>query len=275
MNQSKLNKKNSSYWNEVCGSNLARTLKITKITPKNLSVFDKAYWQMYPYLKNYVIKEDLEDKQVLEIGFGYGSLGQLIIDRGGNYYGIDIARGPVELMKYRLSLLGNKNSKKIKIGSALKLPLKDNSFDYVYSIGCFHHTGNIQKAINEAHRILKPGGKALIMFYNRYSIRRIMLVIKIYIKSLFGKSDAKDINKIISASYDLNEQGEVSPYTDFISILEIKNIFRNFSGIKIDIQNYDKFAINTPKGQIIIPKKLFLNNLARILGLDIYATAIK
>src|SRR5690606_10080245 len=52
--------------------------------------------------------------------------------------------------------------------------LADASVDAVVAIGCFHHTGDLQGCFNEAWRILKPGGSAHMMIYNRYSHRRWM-----------------------------------------------------------------------------------------------------
>jgi ubiquinone/menaquinone biosynthesis C-methylase UbiE len=39
----------------------------------------------------------------------------------------------------------------------------------VVSLGVLHHTPDTPGAINELHRVLKPGGEALIMLYHRYS----------------------------------------------------------------------------------------------------------
>lgn len=44
-----------------------------------------------------------------------------------------------------------------------------DSLDYLVSIGCFHHTGDVQRCIDETYRVLKPGGRACIMVYNRFS----------------------------------------------------------------------------------------------------------
>lgn len=47
------------------------------------------------------------------------------------------------------------------------------TFDYVYSIGCLHHTGDVPRSIEEVHRVLVPGGRAVVMLYNRHSLRRM------------------------------------------------------------------------------------------------------
>ena len=61
---------------------LARSLGITDRTPESLRKFDEAYMAIYPYLSSYVTEQDLKGKRLLEIGLGYGTLGQIIALRG-------------------------------------------------------------------------------------------------------------------------------------------------------------------------------------------------
>src|SRR6185436_5985947 len=106
VDQSETDVRNAAFWNELCGSTLARSLGITDRTPESLRKFDEAYMALYPYLSPYVTEQDLKGKRLLEIGLGYGTLGQIIAQRGCQYHGLDIADGPVEMMRYRLALLG-------------------------------------------------------------------------------------------------------------------------------------------------------------------------
>ncbi|MFH1645757.1 MAG: methyltransferase domain-containing protein, partial [Candidatus Omnitrophota bacterium] len=41
------------------------------------------------------------------------------------------------------------------------------SFDFVWSWGVIHHSSNTRKILEEINRVLKPGGKAVIMVYHR------------------------------------------------------------------------------------------------------------
>src|SRR5947199_44676 len=71
MARATLDARNTEFWNELCGSQLARSLGITDHTPASLQRFDAAYLALYPYLPPYVTREALATKQVLEIGLGY------------------------------------------------------------------------------------------------------------------------------------------------------------------------------------------------------------
>lgn len=48
---------------------------------------------------------------------------------------------------------------------AENLPFPNASFDMALSVGVLHHTPDTAKGICEIHRILKPGGVAIIMLY--------------------------------------------------------------------------------------------------------------
>jgi len=274
MSQADIDAKNAEFWNELCGSALARALGITENTAESLGRFDEAYMAMYPYLSGYVVDEDLRGEKVLEIGPGYGTLGHLIASRGCEYYGLDIAPGPVAMMRYRLALLGEDGSDRVRQGSGLAIPYPDGSFDYVYSIGCLHHTGDLLRAVSEIYRVLVPGGKAIVMLYHRHSFRRLVYVpLKGFRRMLSVRRPYRTFSEFVRALYDANSTGEAAPHTDFVSRRQARTLFRRFSEVRIDSQNFDTYVVLG--GRIVIPREKLLNNLARLLGLDLYVVARK
>src|SRR2546428_4429000 len=181
MSSTILDRKNAEFWDEICGSERARSLGIRDVSPENLQRFDEAYLQYYPYLERYIFPGNLPGKRVLEIGLGYGTLGQVLASKGCRYHGLDIAKNPVTLMNYRFALQGLQGD--LRVGSVLDLPYKEAAFDYVYSIGCLHHTGDLRRAVGEVYRVLAYGGKAVIMLYNRHSFRRLIFL-PVYLRNL-------------------------------------------------------------------------------------------
>jgi ubiquinone/menaquinone biosynthesis C-methylase UbiE len=271
--QNQIDSKNAQFWNELCGSSLVRSIGILEVTSENLRRFDDAYLSMYPYLWDYVEKEELEGKRILEIGLGYGTLfGKVLSSTDCEYYGLDIAEGPVAIMRYRLSLLGRGRRERIQVGSALDIPYIDECFDYVYSIGCLHHTGNLPRAIREVYRILKRGGKAIVMLYNRHSFRQCIHAPLIRIVALFSKGHP-DCTQRVRALYDQNVSGEAAPHTDYVSPAEARQLFGHFSKVKIDIHNFDEYTLS--KSRIGLRREWLLNNVGRFIGLDLYITATK
>jgi len=105
--------------------------------------------------------------KVLEIGCGLGTDGAQFAEAGADYTGVDLTDAAVELARKRFELFGL--SGKFQTADAENLDFADESFDLVYSHGVLHHTPETQKAIDEVHRVLSPGGRAVIMLYHRDS----------------------------------------------------------------------------------------------------------
>jgi SAM-dependent methyltransferase len=260
--QQTIDRSNTDFWNTLCGSNMAQAAGITGDDPDDLRRFDDLYLSFYPYLPQYV-PGDLSSKRVLEIGLGFGTLGQLLASRGASYHGVDIAAEPVLVMKRRIAALGQ-SEKQVQQASALDLPFADETFDEVYSIGCLHHTGDLQRSVSEVHRVLGPGGRAVVMLYNRHSLRRLAYALR---RRLRGGSESS-LDDEMRGMYDAHETGEAAPHTDFVSRAEVKELFRDYSRVRIDVQNFDGFRFG-------IKREWFLSNLARIAGLDLYIVADK
>ena len=72
-------------------------------SPGELARFDAAYLALYPCLLGYFPREHLEGRQVLEVGLGYGTLSEALARMGADYHGLDIAAGPVEMVRHRLA----------------------------------------------------------------------------------------------------------------------------------------------------------------------------
>lgn len=105
--------------------------------------------------------------RVLEIGCGIGTDGAQFVKAGGDYTGVDLTDAAVELARKRFELFGLKG--KFEIADAERLHFPDESFDLVYSHGVLHHTPDIAAAVRETQRVLKPGGRAMVMLYHRGS----------------------------------------------------------------------------------------------------------
>lgn len=236
---------------------------------ENISRFDEEYLKFYPYLNNYIDSFNLKGKKILEIGLGYGTLGQILAKKG-IYYGIDISKGPVKMMRYRLNHTDSGIFYNVQLGSVLNLPFQSQSFDFVFSIGCLHHTGNIKLAIDQIWNVLKPDGYAIIMVYNRNSFRQLIEIPFIRIKNIIlGKITQEGF---INSLYDQNSEGKVAPFIEYYTIKDVKRIFHKFSDIHIDIRNFSNYELI---GKIKINRRFFLNNIGRVLGLDLYIIAKK
>ena len=95
------------------------------------------------------------------------------------------------MMQFRLELLGKQGKEKVQVTPVINLPYRDKSFDYVYTVGCLQHTGNIARAVSEVHRVFNKGGKAIVMLYNRSSFWLKVQVSLIHLKNLLMQCSIK------------------------------------------------------------------------------------
>jgi SAM-dependent methyltransferase len=105
--------------------------------------------------------------KVLEIGCGLGTDGAQFAEAGADYTGVDLTEAAVELACKRFELFNLAG--KFQTADAENLDFADESFDLVYSHGVLHHTPDTGKAVQEIHRVLRPGGRAVVMLYHRGS----------------------------------------------------------------------------------------------------------
>jgi ubiquinone/menaquinone biosynthesis C-methylase UbiE len=109
--------------------------------------------------------DDLKGKKVLDMGCGSGrfTLGfaQLGVEK---ITGIDLGKTGISVGRKLSEKFGLKNIEFIE-QSVLSLPFDDESFDFVFSKGVLHHTGNLEKSLDEYHRVLKKGGQGFLYLY--------------------------------------------------------------------------------------------------------------
>jgi ubiquinone/menaquinone biosynthesis C-methylase UbiE len=105
--------------------------------------------------------------RVLEIGCGLGTDGGQFAKAGADYTGVDLTEAAVELARKRFELFGLAGT--FRTADAENLDFPDESFDLVYSHGVLHHTPNTAGAVREVHRVLRKGGRAVVMLYHRNS----------------------------------------------------------------------------------------------------------
>lgn len=106
--------------------------------------------------------------RVLDVGSGQGIDLAGYARGGADPTGIDLTPRHVELANAHLAALGLEG--RAILGDGERLPFADESFDRVSSNGVLHHTPDIESALAEIARVLKPGGTTTVIVYNRDSL---------------------------------------------------------------------------------------------------------
>lgn len=258
---------NAAFWDELCGSHFARQLGIRDKTPDELARFDDAYLAFYPYLERYLTQLPTGGK-VLEIGIGYGTVARLLARRT-DYYAVDIALGPVEMARQALSAADKDPAHAVQ-ASALDLPFEDGAFDGVTAIGSLHHTGDLARAVSEVHRVLRPGGRALVMVYNAHSWNRVVTARGLHALARVVPERAEWLHSRVFR--DVNAEGAPAPHTDFVTREEAKRLFSGFSAVSVRSENANYVGI---KGRAVLPRRWLLPVVGPVAGLDLYITATR
>lgn len=120
-------------------------------------------------LKNMLGEENLEGKNFLDVGSGSGLFSLAARNLGAEVFSFDFDITSVnctEELKKKFYL--NDNNWKISHGSVLdsKFLAKLDKYDYVYSWGVLHHTGNMWKAFSNIIELVKFQGSLFISIYN-------------------------------------------------------------------------------------------------------------
>lgn len=143
---------------------------------------------LYPFLREFAKFESWSGKSVLEIGCGQGAdLSQFAI-HGARTFGADLTMKHCRITRDLVKVLGAHTS--VARVDARALPYADASFDLVYSFGVLLLIEDLDRAVAEIYRVLKPGGTVMVMFYNRQSLHY-------YLKTLYYYGIVCDLEPIL------------------------------------------------------------------------------
>ena len=110
----------------------------------------------------------LTGKNVLEVGCGMGTHAGMISQVGAFLTAIDITGKAVATTKQRFEMF--KLRGQISQADCEELPFSDESFDSVWSWGVIHHSTVTEACLGEITRVLRPGGRIMLMVYYKPSI---------------------------------------------------------------------------------------------------------
>lgn len=120
-----------------------------------------------------VFPDDYRNRRVLDMGCGTGEYALWYASQGAaNVTAIDLADGSLAIARQRQKETGVENVKFLKM-DLLNCSLPDDHFDYSYSVGVLHHTGDPFGGFKQLVRVTRPGGTIIVSLYNAYS-RRVL-----------------------------------------------------------------------------------------------------
>lgn len=212
--------KASKYWEaRSCGSEHAQG------SPGTLGYYrsaDAFRYEVEPVI-SFADFPRQSDARVLEVGTGMGGDLSRFLAAGAKAVGVDLSLAAVVATSARLRLWHQPGT--VARTDALLLPFGDDSFDLVWSWGVLHHTGDIERAISEVRRVLKPGGEARLMLYHRPS----WVALAAWGRwALLAGKPFQGLARVVAEHIE-------SPGTLALTTGEIKNLMAPFSDVEIRV----------------------------------------
>lgn len=84
----------------------------------------------------------------------------------GSGVGMDLAEKMLEIGRRKVAGRGLSEAISLKTGNAMDIPAKDNAFDAVTMSFGIRNMTDPSRALREMHRVLKPGGRVLILEFS-------------------------------------------------------------------------------------------------------------
>lgn len=187
-------------------------------------------------------------QKVLEVGFGMGTDLFQFASSGAIVSGVDLSSEHLRIATQRFATYGIPAD--LRLADAENLPFEDGSFDVVYTFGVIHHTPDTERAVDEIHRVLKPGGRAIIGVYHRYSAFFLFAVLgESYLLRLgfLRESYRRTLSRI-----EHRQHSNACPLVKLYSRRSLRHLLRAFSEVRIECAHLDRSHFGT-LGSLIPP----------------------
>ena len=168
-------------------------------------------------------------EEILEIGGGMGTDLAQFARHGAIVTDVDLSQGHLQIAQENFRLRGLTG--RFVHHDAESLPFDDGSFDLVYSNGVLHHTPNTAQAVAEILRVLKPGGRVIVMVYAENSLQYWRNLVWHYgLKS--GDLSRQSMADIMSRTVE-RTGNDARPLVKVYTKPRLRALFAAFEGIDI------------------------------------------
>ena len=122
----------------------------------------------------------------LDLATGTGDIAFGLAAAGMQVVGLDVTRRMIELAREKSAARGKDRAPRFLVGDMRALPFPDASFDVVTAGYGLRNVPDLPAAVDEIHRVLKHGGQALSLDFNRPSNSVVRAVYLAYLHVVGG-----------------------------------------------------------------------------------------
>lgn len=142
------------------------------------------------------LKKD-QPKLILDVATGTGDFAfeALSILNPDKIVGVDISQGMLDIAQQKITKRGLNDKFEIKLGDSEKLPFEDGGFDAVTVAYGVRNFENLEMGMADINRVLKPGGKAVVLEFSKPKVFPVKQLYKFYFNYItpgIGKLFSKD-----------------------------------------------------------------------------------
>lgn len=149
-----------------------------------------------------------------DIGGGYGRLANEYLKRAHKVYLFDYSKTELAQAK---EIYGDKIE--TKAGDIYKLPFKDDELDGLMMVRVTHHLKDMEKAMSELYRVLKPGGVAVIEVANKRTIPKM-------VRFATRRSKVNPFDKKVANYKEIGENGFYNYHPKYVEDIFDKTGFK-------------------------------------------------
>ena len=179
-----------------------------------------------------------KNDKLIDVASGTGDVANLFCNKLNDQCNVECVEPNINMLKIGKKKLAYKKNINWHNNYAEKLPFKSNTFDY-YSVSFgIRNTSNIRKSLEEAYRVLKPGGKFFCLEFSKVENEIINLLYKNYSKLIpsLGKIVVGDdrpyryLTESIRKFYSQDEFVEIMEKSGFHNV-EYRNLNSGIAAI--------------------------------------------
>ena len=169
-----------------------------------------------------------DPKTILDVATGTGDLPIMMMKmlNPERITGIDISDGMLDIGRKKISKLQLQNRISLLTGDAEAIHFGDNSFDAVTVAFGVRNFQNLEKGLAEMFRILRPGGKLVILEFSKPEKGLFLSFYKVYLRMI-----APRIGKMLSGSLEaykyLNDSVNAFPEGEAFTAIMEKTRYKN------------------------------------------------